>query len=75
MNNFGHAGWNDQTIEEEIESWNDYILMEALAAPNDDLEIFLDEEEQDDDYDNWGNDTARDCIGWEEDMIKNGEFF
>lgn len=46
-----------------------------VPTPNDDLEIFLDEEEQDDDYDNWGNDTARDCIGWEEDMIKNGEFF
>jgi hypothetical protein len=28
-----------------------------------------------DDYeDNW-NETALDCIGWEEDMIKNGEYF
>ena len=82
-------GWNDQTIEDDIESWNDMIMMEASAgqyvlnenddwvpAANDDLESFLDEEEQyDDDGDDWGHDTARDCIGWEDDMIKNGEFF
>lgn len=44
---------------------------------NDNLETFLDkEEEHDDDDDNdWGNDTARDCIGWEDNIIKNGEFF
>ncbi|OBT61838.1 hypothetical protein VE03_08801 [Pseudogymnoascus sp. 23342-1-I1] len=84
-----NLGWNDQTIEEDIESWNDEILTEALAgthvlnenddwvpAPSDnDLEFYFDEEEEQDDDDDWGNDTARDCIGWEEDMIKNGEFF
>ncbi len=45
---------------------------------NDEFENFLlegEEEEYDDDDYNWGNDTARDCIGWEDDMIKNGEFF
>jgi exonuclease 3'-5' domain-containing protein 1 len=80
-------GWNDQTIEEEIESWNEEIMMEASAgeyvlnendewvpAPNDDLDFFVDEEEEQDDEEDWGDDTARDCIGWEEDMIKNGEF-
>lgn len=25
-------GWNNQTIEEEIESWNEEILMEAMAG-------------------------------------------
>ena len=32
-------------------------------------------EEQDDDDDDWGNDTARACMGWEDDMIKNGGLF
>lgn len=88
-------GWNDHTIETEIESWNEELMMEDQAgthvlnendewvpAPNYDLEDFLNEVEEedqyyddDDDNDDWGNDTARDCIGWEEDMIKNGEPF
>tara|TARA_R110002060_G_scaffold23697_4_gene32194 strand:- start:879 stop:1880 length:1002 start_codon:yes stop_codon:yes gene_type:complete len=82
-------GWNDHTIETEMESWNEYLMMEDRAgthvlnendewvpAPSYDFEDFLNEEDQyyDDDND-WGNDTARDCIGWEEDMIKNGESF
>jgi len=33
------------------------------------------EEEQDDDDDNWGNDTARYCIRWEDNMIKNDQLF
>jgi hypothetical protein len=48
-----------------------------VAAPRDDFEDYFDEEEepQEEPEDDWYNDTARDCIGWEEDMIKNGEFF
>ncbi|TAQ85606.1 hypothetical protein B7494_g6060 [Chlorociboria aeruginascens] len=85
-------GWNDDTIEKGIESWNEDILMEAslgdwilnendewVPAPKDDLEFHLDryfdEEEEEQDYNDWYPDTARDCIGWEEDMIKNGELF
>ncbi|KAE8450344.1 hypothetical protein EG329_006418 [Mollisiaceae sp. DMI_Dod_QoI] len=88
-------GWSDQTIEDDMESWNDMIMMEALAGQyvmnenddwvprytlkaNDEFENFLlegEEEEHDDDDYNWGNDTARDCIGWEDDMVKNGGFF
>jgi exonuclease 3'-5' domain-containing protein 1 len=78
-------GWDDQSINNEIESWNEDIMMEAragthvlneddhwVAAPRDDLEDYLDEDEESED--DWYNDTARDCIGWEEDMIKNGEW-
>ncbi|CZT48367.1 uncharacterized protein RSE6_09051 [Rhynchosporium secalis] len=83
-------GWNDHIIETEIESWNEELMMEAQAgthvlnendewvpAPNYDLEDFLDEVEEEDQYynDDGGKDMARDCIGWEEDMIKNGEPF
>ena len=32
-------------------------------------------EEEDDDEVVWENDTARDCIGWEDDMVRQGEFF
>jgi exonuclease 3'-5' domain-containing protein 1 len=82
-------GWNDQAIEEEIEPWNEDIMMEVsvgemvlnendewVPAPNDDFDFFFDEEEEEeqDDDEYWADDTARDCIGWEDDMIKNGEF-
>ena len=33
-----------------------------------------DEFNEEDDFDDY-QDTARDCIGWEEDMVKNGEPF
>jgi len=44
-----------------------------VAAPRDDLEDYLDEDEELED--DWYNNKARDCIGWEEDMVKNSEFF
>jgi hypothetical protein len=49
---------------------------EWVPAPNDDFDFFFDEEEEEeqDDDEYWADDTARDCIGWEDDMIKNGEF-
>jgi hypothetical protein len=34
----------------------------------------LDDYEDDDWYESDGI-SARDCIGWEEDMVKNGEYF
>ena len=52
--------------------------MTGFRHPNDDLEIFpheKEEQEKDDDDDNGGNDTARGCIGWEDNMTKNGQFF
>jgi exonuclease 3'-5' domain-containing protein 1 len=82
-------GWDDQTIEGWIESWNDEILMEHLAGthildedgnwvavPEDDFEDYFHEDEDEEEWpeDDGYNDTARDCMGWEEDMIKNGEF-
>lgn len=51
---------------------------EARAWENE-LEDHLDGlyDNDDEEYDNYDDyqDTARDCIGWEEDMIKNGELF
>jgi len=39
------------------------------------LENHMDEDEDEEPGDDhWYNDIARNCIGWEEDMIKNGEF-
>jgi exonuclease 3'-5' domain-containing protein 1 len=83
-------GWDDESIDQAIESWNDDIMMEAMlgenvlnkeddwvAAPNDGLDEYFDQDEDDHEAreDEWYPDTARDCIGWEEDMIKNGESF
>jgi len=48
---------------------------EWVLALNDDLDFFFDEEEEGGHDDDLDNDTARDCIGWEDDMLKNGEFF
>jgi len=79
-------GWNDQTIEQEMDCWNEVIMTEGIAgthvlndddnwvvAPSDEFEDLLDEDEEPED--DWYNDSARDCMGWEEDMIKNGEDF
>ena len=44
-----------------------------VATPRDDLEDYLIEDVEPED--DWYNKTTRDCIGWEEDMIKNSEFF
>ncbi|KAB8213073.1 hypothetical protein BDV33DRAFT_197113 [Aspergillus novoparasiticus] len=55
--------WN--TIFDE---WDDNLFVDDLLYD----ELF-----DDLDYDSWDDyqDTARDCIGWEEDMIKNGSPF
>lgn len=81
-------GSDSPRLEKEIESWNEDIMMEAMTGenilnendkwvpiPNDDLDFFPDEEEEGGHDDDWGNDTARDCTGWENGMLKNGKFF
>lgn len=57
--------------------WYEEILIEALVAEE---EAPYDESSDSDDDHAWVidnhddyQDTARDCIGWEEDMIRNGE--
>ena len=73
-------GWDDEYIDELMEAWNDDILMEIRAGDWGGDEYFWDDLYEDEEAeDSWYNDdcyadTARDCIGWEEDMIKNGEF-
>ncbi|KAI9732941.1 MAG: hypothetical protein M1818_007374 [Claussenomyces sp. TS43310] len=57
-------GWDSATIDAMTESWNEDIMMEAFVG-----------EEEEEPEDDWYEDSARDCIGWEEDMIKNGEMF
>ncbi|KAL3425169.1 hypothetical protein PVAG01_04450 [Phlyctema vagabunda] len=86
-----HArGWSDEVIEELTELWNEDLEMEDMIGENvwgendewvpapiiDDFDdsLFGEEEEEVDD-DDYYQDTARDCIGWEEDMVKNGEYF
>jgi len=54
-------------------AWRNQV---ATPIGNDleDLDIWGEQDDDDDDYDDY-QDTARDCMGWEEDMIKNGEWF
>lgn len=73
---------SESEIEQAIEDWNEDVMFEAMHgdAAQDwekELEDFFDLEEDHDDDDGYDNyqDTARDCIGWEEDMMKNGELF
>ena len=74
-----HSPWDEEYIERAIDQWNEDVLCDAM---NDEADVFLlddyagfyeEMEEYDEHYSE--DDTARDCIGWEEDMIKNGEYF
>ena len=58
--------WDEGYIEQALEQWNDDIMFDAMNGD--------DEFNEEDDFDDY-QDTARDCIGWEEDMEKNGEPF
>jgi exonuclease 3'-5' domain-containing protein 1 len=76
--------WSESEIEQAIEDWNEDVMFEAMHGDEaeDWDEGLLDDimmGDYDDCYDHDGydnyQDTARDCVGWEEDMIKNGEWF
>ena len=67
----GPSSWNDYNIERAIDSWNHDVYLKAFGIDDtSDDEHFDDYNVDDDDFG-----TARDCMGWEEDMIKNGEYF
>jgi hypothetical protein len=60
-----------------MEAWNDEVMFNAQTGDfvlNED-DVWVDPPNEDlDDYED--NDiSARDCMGWEEDMVKNGEYF
>lgn len=67
--------WDKWYIEQAIEAWNEDIMFEAMHGDGEDNDFddFGDNDNQNEDFDY--HDTARDCIGWEEDMEKNGEYF
>ena len=82
--------WTQPSIESDIESWNEDIIMEArigemelneddewVQAPSYDFDFDnMDQDHEfEDEYEDEYQDTARDCMGWEEDMVKNGEYF
>jgi exonuclease 3'-5' domain-containing protein 1 len=69
--------WDEWNIEQAMEAWNDEVMFNAQTGDfvlNED-DVWVDPPNEDlDDYED--NDiSARDCIGWEEDMMKNGEYF
>ena len=63
--------WDKDKIEEEIDAWNEDVLSKALTDDDDESSLWYD----DNDSDVLDDMSARDCIGWEEDMVKNGEYF
>lgn len=58
--------WDKEEIEQAIWDWNEEVLFDAFTH---------DDEDEDLDYYEDDRITARDCMGWEEDMVKNGEYF
>jgi len=56
--------------DDEVDRW-------VVGPVEDNLSDILEDYRQHSDYDDYDDyqDTARDCIGWEEDIIKNGEYF
>ena len=72
--------WSESDIEQAREAWNEDVLFDAMHGDeeNDDendnlLQDIANEEYDDDDEDDFYQDTAKDCVGWEEDNMKNGE--
>ena len=63
--------WTEGRIEQDIEGWNDTVMSDAMF--DDERVNWSDLWDNDDDISD--QDTARDCDGWEEDMIKNGDPF
>jgi hypothetical protein len=59
-------------IEQAIDGWNDEVMFKALTGDNEDEDL---DDYEDDDWNESDDISARDCIGWEEDMVKNGEYF
>jgi exonuclease 3'-5' domain-containing protein 1 len=69
--------WDEWNIEQAMEAWNDEVMFNAQTGDfvlNED-DVWVDPPNEDlDDYED--NDiSARDCMGWGEDMVKNGEYF
>lgn len=53
-----------------MDAWNDDIMNNALNNEDD-----YDDDYEEDDWDKSDDISARDCIGREEDMLKNKEYF
>jgi exonuclease 3'-5' domain-containing protein 1 len=73
--------WSEWEIEQAVEEWNEDVMFNAMHEDEDDdwneglLQDIMNGDCDDcDEYDDYP-DNARDCIGWEEDMLKNGEAF
>jgi exonuclease 3'-5' domain-containing protein 1 len=72
--------WSESEIEQAIEDWNEDVMFEAMHGDEaEDWDEGLLDDIMNGDYDGCYDhddyqDTARDSIGWEEDMIKNGEW-
>jgi len=64
--------WDKGDIEQAIDEWNDEVMFNALTGDNEDEDL---DDYEDDDWNESDDISARDCIGWEEDMVKNGEYF
>lgn len=62
--------WDKESIKQAIDDWNDDVMFNALNNEDGNLDDY-----EDDDWYKSDGISARDCIGWEEDMVKNGEYF
>ena len=69
--------WDEWNIKQAMEAQNDEVMFNAQTSDfvlnKDDVQVDPPNKDLDDYEDN--DISAWDCIGWEEDMVKNGEYF
>jgi exonuclease 3'-5' domain-containing protein 1 len=72
--------WSESDIQQAVEAWNGDVLFDAMRGDEGDddgndslLQDMANGECDDDDEDDYYQDTAKDCDGWEEDNMRNGE--
>ncbi|KAI9771038.1 MAG: hypothetical protein M1839_002974 [Geoglossum umbratile] len=76
-----HGPWDKRNIERATTARNE-VMFNTMTSDfdlhEDDISVDLADTGLGDGYDDYDGDdyvSARDCMGWEEDMIKNGEYF
>jgi hypothetical protein len=72
--------WSRSDIQQDVEARNEDVLFDAMHGDGEDdngndnlLQDMANEACDDDDEDDFYQDTAKDCDGWEEDNMRNGE--
>jgi exonuclease 3'-5' domain-containing protein 1 len=77
------GSWSESDIQQAVEAWDEDVMFDLMHGEEEDEdgnERLLEDlanryRDDDDDGDEFYQDSARDCDGWEEDNMRNGEPF